>query len=1230
MMVETSAADLRERDRVARQRAQTVFDRPLFLEAGAGTGKTNTLVARIIAWSMGPGWTRVAAALNREPPARDSAGWRSDTVAARVLQGVVAITFTDAAAAEMATRVGAALAELERGVQPTGIDGATLPASADDRRTRAGALLGRLDCLSVRTIHAFCRRLLATHPLEAGVHPNFQVDGDGLLQAETVRQVVESEVRAAYADPDDSGLLALAELRFGPPEIETALLALVDAGVPVDALATEAFEPQRVQALRGDLLTCLTEFSEVAGDRLRSARRSTAAAAIVETTRQTIAYLDHMGDTRAAVEALRDWVIANWPKRMVDRLADWERGDFNKTETQALGNFAALLAARAAPLRRLIRHVSLLQPVLLDMARQAVHPLLERVYRQLRRRGAETYSGLLRDARHLLERHSEVCAQVRRGIDQLLVDEFQDTDPVQCDIIRRLALAGAADERPGLFLVGDPKQSIYGWRSADLRAYDDFVGDILRCGGERHSLTVNYRSAPAILAEVARVIEPVMCRTPGLQPSFQHLLACDERAANPGFARDRFAPVEYWVSWAWDESGRRPVPDIHGGEATELEAAAMARDIRTLHDEHGIAWQEFGVLLRSTGDLDVYLTALRELSVPYAVERDKGYYQRREIIDAAALVRCVLDPNDQLALLTVLRSALVGVPDAALIPLWSRGLPDIAAALHGAASAQLEAARVQLAGVAENIPPQIPGIDRVRGWEHNLLAALQHIALLRESFECDAADVFVERLRNLSLIEVSEAARHLGEYRAANLDRFFGRLLAALETGRADPQVILRDLRCAIGEARETEEGRPLGSAEDAVRVMTIHKAKGLGFTHVYLMQLHKKSGTERPTVSEAAEHAGRLEYRLFGASTLGFHHVQAQRAAVAAAEQVRTLYVAMTRAVDRLVLAGRWPVTAAPVPSERAKSQVDLLRSRPLVPPDFSALMKARAAAGAAPHTDQGAARWIFPALMRMPADAPPQVPVAAIPATADVALASHILLARRVAASARSARAFHGTASDEAHRRLRELAMHRRYPEVGVEYEAPGTGGSLGNSRGAQRVAMAVGTALHRVLETLDLRADPDAEVVRQCGQLRAALSLLVHPSELELAVRGARDLLERFAAGPLLPRLRALAEHILARELPVLVPPAATEGEPVGFVAGVIDLLYRDPASNSLVIVDYKTDSVESDAEVAERARAYAPQGALYVRALGDALGLADAPRFDLWFLRSGRVESQPSRN
>lgn len=1204
--------DLRQRDRDARRAAQTRFDAPLVLQAGAGTGKTTTLIGRLLSWSLGLGWDRAVQRFAERAAARPFGLPEEVTperVAAEVLGRVVAITFTEAAAAEMAGRAARELASIAADGEVAGwLDASLLPPAAE-RAARARALLGTLDHLAVRTIHAFCRGLLADHPLEAGVHPDLTIDADGRLVEEAVREAVEDALRAGYGDPGEPHLLALAAQGYGPPEIVEALTALLAAGLPAAVLQEDPFRPERLRALRLRLReACLevhTLIAPRAGGRAQNAKKLEAA----------LGTLTGRLEEDIPLEALVEDIAGLLPQNLIDHLKKW-RKDLEGTEAALFGDVQADLAVAAGDLAALLEHLTRLDPGLLDHGRRALLPLLARVEADLRARGVATFDFLLTGAEALLARDAEVRRQVRRRIDQLLVDEFQDTDRIQCGILRWIALDGPADERPGLFLVGDPKQSIYGWRSADLRAYDDFVTRVRESGGEVMSLVENFRSVPPILDEVARVIEPVMRERPGVQPPFEPLLPCDRRRDDPGFARGRaWSAVEHWVSWKKDEErggGRTQAVDAAG-----LEAAALAADVRALHEDHGVAWKEIAVLLRGIGDLDLYLEELRRARVPFAVGRDKQYYRRREVIEAAALARAVLDPGDHLALLTVLRSSLAGVPDAALIPLWNRQFPRLMTELREPSPRDLERLREVIEGAAKAVPKEIPGLDRIRGWERNLLAAVEHLAALRLSFAREPADVFVERLRRLTAVEAVEAARYLGPYRLANLERFFRQLLAAIEDGGGDVTAILRALRRAVSESREAEEGRPRDAAEDAVSVLTIHGAKGLDFEHVYLVQLHKQSPGDRGPRTEAGRLGAGWEYRLFGAPTLEFDRVEAERREVEAAERVRLLYVAMTRAKDRLVLAGVWPEEPLAKPAEQARTHMDLLLARGEAPGDLAALWGEAADGGRWSHPDPTGALWKFVALRP---DAPallaaePEGP--SLPGPEEIALVSRTLRENREAARARMDRPFSGAASEEAHALLRERQAE------GMEEDRRRRRRRPDGDRVDRAAAMAAGGAIHRVLEEWDLAADPETEARRQRERLPAYLAALVEGDEGDRSLPLAESLLDTFVRGPLLGRFRGLKDRILARELAVLLPPRAGDHSPVGVVSGAIDLLYRD-ADGGIVIADYKTDEAETDAEIRDRAEVYAPQGRIYARAVQEALELAEAPRFELWFLRAGRV-------
>jgi ATP-dependent helicase/nuclease subunit A len=1172
-------------DAAARRRAQTEFDGPLLLEAGAGTGKTAVLVARVVAWCLGPGWERVNAAETR-PSVR----------AAAVLRRVVAITFTETATAEMAERIARAFEDVRQGRLPVGVLEEALPPPSV-REVRAAAFRLALDQLRVNTIHAFCLRLLLAYPLEAGVHPRLTVDADGQAVAAAAREVLEEQLPAAYGDEPDAAHSHLADEGIGPRELEAALVTLLAEGAVPEDLASEAREAARASDFVVLLRDALAALLAVEGGRLASLARAPAVAAAAGA-------LATAGDcvARARVRDARDLAalaaeltsIPEW-KRVPEHLRTCARDALGDAARKALGADTASLARRAEALRPLLDHLTRLDLPSWVAARSVLHGLLVDVHARLRRRGVATFGGLLRGARDLL-RDPEVRARVRGELDQLLVDEFQDTDALQCEILHALALGTGEARGPALFLVGDPKQSIYGWRNADLRAYEE-IRKPLAAAGRVEPLVVNFRSVPAILAEVARAVGPVMEETPGIQPAFAPLVTWAENEGRDGYSEGGRAAVEHWLPARHDAATGALVTGGPRELLAEREARAVAADVADLA-ARGVPLDRVAILLRATGDFERVLAALRERGVPYVVERETEFYQRREIQDAVALVRCVLDPLDALALVATLRSSVAGVPDAAWLPLWHALLPARASGIDGADPQRLEDARAAVRAAAAAMPADVPEVERVALWPEAAIAFLEALHELRGAFASETPERFVERLRECVALEASEAARYLGGHRVANLDRFFRDLVQALEQAAGSAASVVAFLRRAGSLPREHQEGRPRAATHEAVHVLSIHRAKGLDWEHVYLLATDRGPGRDDRRASRIERRGGDVGFVLLGWPEPGLPVLAAERALVDAAERVRLLYVATTRAKQRLVIGTR---DVAAVEWRRANTQAALLAHRP-GPAGWPA---------AVTQTDALCLRDEHHALWRV-VDPPEPVRAQVVRGAASLPDAERLarehdqLCALREGAAVRAARVFSTTASAGEHTR-----EERGAAAAGDDESPPRREGDGDDAE--RRVALAAGTAVHAVLEGSDWS---DAALER-------AVESAAPPGE-RAAVRGhARAVWGRFAAGPLAARLAALGPHVVARELPVWTLPAgAGEGEPVGFVAGAIDLLYRDPESGRLVVADYKTDAVDG-ADLAAHAARYAGQGAAYVRAVAGALGLPEPPRFELWFLQAGIV-------
>jgi ATP-dependent exoDNAse (exonuclease V) beta subunit len=465
-----------------------------------------------------------------------------------------------------------------------------------------------------------------------------------------------------------------------------------------------------------------------------------------------------------------------------------------------------------------------------------------------------------------------------------------------------------------------------------------------------------------------------------------------------------------------------------------------------------------------------------------------------------------------------------------------------------------------------------------------LAHALRSLHAARRSWAEDEVAVFLRKVRDLFFVEVTESARYLGAYRLANIDGLFRSVERALHRSDGAVTDVLDLLRRSIKEAREAPEELVQAATADAVRVMTVHRAKGLDFDHTYVAQLGKES-RPRALAKNRYARAPQTELVLLGVPTPGFDLVDRLERDREVAERVRLLYVATTRARERLVLCGAWPLDGEPVPVAVSRSFLDLVRRRRGESP--IAELAAAPAEGRFAHA-RGGALWVFPGAWSFPA-------LQTEHAGRDLAVDP--LRARR-----------HREILDEDRRRAR------------ARMDRPLVGGVTGLDRRAavpsdeldtvvREEAAVAGTILHAVLERMDHTHDAGARLAWAIEETTRRLETVPEALRAGTAQR-IRDVLAALAGGRVLARLGELHPHIVGRELPLVLPPDERIG-PLQAITGAVDLVYKDPEDGGLVVVDYKTGRQrEADAHVA--------QGTRYARAIRDALGLADEPRFEAWYL------------
>jgi ATP-dependent helicase/nuclease subunit A len=1058
-------------DHDARERIRTDVSTTLFVEAGAGAGKTTALVRRILT-----------------------------LVDARVpIDAIAAITFTEKAAAELRHRVRQRLAEE--------------PVSA----LRQAALDG-LDHAPIGTLHAFARRILFEFPVEAGLPPGF-----------TVLDELESQLALdeRWEDLLDSVLDdAAAEIAPGLPAAELVQLIgwggfggsrglrrvvedfqdnwdLVERRVALDPPARPSPHPPPL----GRALA-LAATDTAAGD--------TQEAILAELARAAAGVSDAvgLGAHLAALEALREQ--AGLASRRGDRKRWGARaGELDTLRTEAAA-VAAAIEAELGDWRGYREQVvgALCGRFVLDGARARAAA------------GTLEFHDLLVLARRLLATNDPARRLLHDRYQRLLLDEFQDTDPIQLEIAIRLT-ADPAGQAPGdisglrpldgrLFVVGDPKQSIYRFRRADIATYLGAAGQI---GADTAVLSANFRSTDAVIEWVNGVFGAVIEPQDGVQPAYGPLDAC--RPAPRGHGTVRVLSPE--------PLGGDDGEELRADELRWREAAAVAAAVATaLRDGWAVGDGTGGLRPCQPGDVAVLLpartslpmleAALAELAIPYRAENAAVVYLAPEVRDVMLALRAAADPSDQLALVAALRSPLYGCSDVELVEWRHAGgrFDVLAAPPEGAGGHPVAAAIAHVRSIADDVGTSSPAtmLDRIVVERRVLETALAGP---------DARDVW-RRIRY-----VVDQARAWTDAGGRGVRRYLRWAAYQGQEGRASDTILPeRD--------------------HDAVRVMTVHAAKGLEFPITVLSgmttEVRRQRGTSVVWLPDG--------WTLTGKGNELFEEFRPVDEQMGDAERRRLLYVACTRAVDHLVVSlHRKPLRPAAVIGNSPSAHV-------------------LAAAGAPGH---GATALDEAASPRpTPAGEPLELPWAdpiEWRAERDRAMAAGCV---RSATSATGLAVALSAAGDD------DAAADPGLAKDGVDLDQPPW------QRG--RYGTAVGRAVHAVLQDADLATGADIDVLAaaQC----ASEGIFGLERRVAALCRSALD-------APIVAVAAGGAEHW--RELFVV----AELGEQV--LEGYIDLLVRTPAG--LVIVDYKTDQWRAGVDRQSRIARYRHQLAAYGFALGRLL-------------------------
>ena len=712
------------------------------------------------------------------------------------VESMLVITYTERAAGELKSRIRARLHELERHDLARSLDGAW-----------------------ISTIHGFCLRLLKSHPFAAGLDPRFRILDDS--QGRVIRgEAFEAALNefCAGEDPDRLQLLAT----YGAGGLRRMLTSVYET------LRSAGRELDLELGERADLRAQLDDLAHVA--------RALAADPDATDAART-----------AAAQAVTLAESETLPERLLDLSGLRARGE---------------RAASYEDARKAVEQAALDELALQDreLLQELLHGFAAQYAAAKDRESALDFEDLQLHARDLLRDDESLRERERLRFRSIMVDEFQDTNQLQCELVD--LLTGRDTER---FFVGDEFQSIYGFRHADVQVFRE-----RRARAETLlPLTRNYRSRPELLAVVNHLFGAEFGE------EFQPLAASGE-FPDPVFG----TPVELLVTDKAAYAGT----GIHWRRA---EAKNVARRVKELVDTGAATAGEIVLLFAAGTDAEWYEEELRSAGLATYRATGRGYFGQQQVVDLLSYLRLLQNRYDDEALVSVLASPFVGVSNDTLMLVRRNARGPIFTGLERTFPADLD-----------------PDDTRL------LRAFRQRYDRLAEAAPRLSLERLCERIVADHDYDLAVLAQWDGRRRYANL-RKLARLARSYEELRG-PDV--------EGFVRFVEEQEAVGAAErdavaeeegaDAVRLLTIHAAKGLEFKVVVVAD----AGRDRnaPSADEILCLAdGRFGFRVADPATgrrhgvLGYDSVKDARAAEDEAERLRLYYVAMTRAIDRLIVSG-------------------------------------------------------------------------------------------------------------------------------------------------------------------------------------------------------------------------------------------------------------------------------------------------------------------------------------
>jgi ATP-dependent helicase/nuclease subunit A len=1101
----TSAKRKAPPDQAARERISRDLGTTFLVEAGAGSGKTRSLVDRMIAL-LASGRATI------------------DTLAA--------VTFTRKAAAELRGRFQVAL---ER---------ARLAEKDAARRGRLDAALTGLERSFIGTIHSFCARLLRERPIEAGIDPDFRE-----LEEHEDRILLEAswdEYQAKARLENEAALLGLAEAGLEPADLEAAFKAIAEFP-DVEAVGGRSDPPDLAAARK-----TLEKLIDLASGLVPNERPENGRDALQNLFVRLFRRRRNLGfaDPRRLMETLE-----LFDKKLAVTKNRWPSKEDAGRLLTAAESFQEKVARPALREWREFRHtkaLAFLGPAVAFYAE--------------RRRAASrlNFQDQLMLTARLLRDNPEVRRYFRKRFHPVLVDEFQDTDPIQAEIL--FLLTGTVDtERdwtrlapaPGsLFLVGDPKQSIYRFRRADIDIYNLVKERIEASGGETLELSANFRS----LRSVADWIDPLFDPDRGgafpdgadaYQAGFMPL------DAMRGRGRQALSGVRKATVPAVERHAKEGITEIDSRRVAGFIAWALAGDLALDDGDAGsrpAVPGDFLILFRYKDRMSKYARRLEEMGIPYEIAGSDAFAANAEIADVMNLLLALDDPDDPVATVAVLRGLFFGISDQELLE-------------HRAAGGDF----FYLGGTGGKT-----GLARVhrtfavlRGWRELTVRVPPSVAL----------ETILQDSGLLNHLVTAE----MGSSRAGNV-------LKLVEVLRGRESEDMTSFAAAVEFMAEwvgtqpVEEMSLTPGRRDAVRLMNLHKAKGLEAPVVWLAN---PAGVRDFEPDKHVSRTGKTPLghfrfsRPFGHATktisqpVGWDVSAAEEKKYEEAEENRLMYVAATRARDLLVISAYEGDLGARSAWGPLGKGLDGLGELPDCLP----------ASASVPPPGKGRSYVKPDEVMKGREELRRKMASSSKAASLQETVTS---LARREGEPPEWAKGGLGLWGSEVHIMLK--ALGESWPAA----DASGAGAGAGQAD------------LERMARDVLVASGRDAAAAKELGRL--VWDIVRSPFWLR-ATRASRRLFEvpfSVKVGPKDAEYRDLVAAIGLVPVAGGKPVVAVPGAPV-FLSGAIDMLFKE--EDGWVIADYKTDRLPeslSGAGVDVREKAlemlvahYRPQVRLYTR-------------------------------